>query len=371
MQYLRTIPAMVIALALAGVSIACNYRFGLTLAPGLDGTIYAVLGAVADALKALLPILIVAAWRHREPVRVVVGTATFVVLATYSLTSAFGLYATSRSTSVSDVEIVKVEDQRLASEIESVRRDLDALGINTPPAAIAAQIAAAKHNRRWETSKGCSDATAEASRALCSEIASLEASLATAQRSSKLRERLQVLQSERNGIDVSKVVKAADPQSEALARLTGATQADVRLGLAVLIAVLIELGSGFGLFLATSGTRKPESQPAKVEPVRVEVVAPVAAAQPVASVAVDPVGGVEVSDWIDARVHRSIGGRTQAADLYDDYCGWVRDQGGEPLPQPAFGRELTAAGLARERAGGKSWLVDYAVGNRPTLRIVQ
>ena len=56
------------------------------------------------------------------------------------------------------------------------------------------------------------------------------------------------------GMDLAAVMKSADPQSEALARFTGLSPATMRDALAVLVAVLIELGSGFGLWVVTVGS---------------------------------------------------------------------------------------------------------------------
>ncbi len=370
MQYLRTIPATALALAIAGASVVCNYRFGQTLAPGFDGQLYAVLGAVGDALKALLPILILAAWRAHEPLRVVVGTLLFAALATYSLTSALGLYATSRNATVGNIEIVQVEAERLSGEIQHLQASLSALGMVEPPAAVAARITALKHDRLFDRSKRCTDATALDSRALCAEIANTMAKLLSSQKGTKLSERLAQLKSDRRALDLRKVVTVADPQAAALANLTGWKQESIRGALAVLIAVLIELGSSFGLLLATAGTNRTVT---KISTVKTSDRMPLAVT--CTAVKTEPeapqVEGNEVIDWANARLRRKIGNRVQAADLYSDYQAWMADREAECLALPQFARTLTAAGLPRERIGGKGWLVDYEISDhRSLLRLV-
>lgn len=76
-----------LALALSGISILCCYEFGMHLATGREGQLYGVLGGVADALKAILPIGIAAALASGHRTRAVAGILLFLTFTAYSFAS--------------------------------------------------------------------------------------------------------------------------------------------------------------------------------------------------------------------------------------------------------------------------------------------
>ena len=96
MHTVRIIAGSVLALSLSGISILCCYLFGTHLAPGMEGQVYGVLGGVADALKALLPLTIAAAVVSGQSARALLGIVLFIVFSAYSFTSELGLYALGR-----------------------------------------------------------------------------------------------------------------------------------------------------------------------------------------------------------------------------------------------------------------------------------
>jgi hypothetical protein len=111
-------------------------------------------------------------------------------------------------------------------------------------------LARARQDRRWSTSNGCGDATAEASRAFCRELGTLRMELASATARERLRARAARLQSEIDGLLASGAAVEQDQQAGALARLSGFGLRQVQTSLVVLLALLVELGAAFGPFLA-------------------------------------------------------------------------------------------------------------------------
>ena len=101
-MWLRIAFVGALSLALSGISILCCYVFGTHLAPGPEGQLYGVLGGVADALKAFLPLAIAGAIAARQKVRAAAGAAMFAVFSFYSFTSELGLYALGRNAVTSD-----------------------------------------------------------------------------------------------------------------------------------------------------------------------------------------------------------------------------------------------------------------------------
>ena len=245
-------------MALSAISVACCFQFGRHLAPGNEGLIYGVLGAVADALKAILPIAIAAALVAGQNSRAAIGIVLFAVFSLYSFASELGLYALSRDAQASGPAAGKASFDQWQDERARVRNRLKGLPAARPSRTITAELAGQKQSALWQSSQECREATLPGSRAYCAGLAKLEAEFAAAQEAEQLRTKEDALTAKINGLDLTAIMKAADPQSEALSRLTGWPASRIRDGLAVLIALLIELGSGFGLFAVTAGgTSKP------------------------------------------------------------------------------------------------------------------
>ncbi len=258
----KTVIGGALVLALSGISITCCFVFGQHLAPGNEGMLYGVLGAVADAFKALLPLLIVAALAARHRIRAVAGIAMFAVISLYSFSSELGLYALSRDAVSSNAGADKEAWNSLKVERERVQKRLTSLGEAIRlPAAVIADIAGQKQGNAWTSSKGCTDATAATSRTFCANVERLKGELAVAEEASQLRVQDTNLGAKLAGVNLASAMRSADAQSESLARFTGLAPATIRDALALIVAVLIELCSGLGLYVATAPASSPKPEP--------------------------------------------------------------------------------------------------------------
>ncbi len=251
-----------LVLALSGISITCCFVFGQHLAPGNEGMLYGVLGATADAFKALLPLLITAALMARHRVRAIAGIVMFAVISLYSFASEIGLYALSRDAVSSSAGADKEAWQSLKTERERIQKRLAGLGeaIRLPDA-VRADIAGQKQGTAWTSSKECTDATAATSRTFCAGLERLKGELATAEEAAQLRVQDTNLGAKLAGVNLASAMRSADAQSESLARFTGLAPATIRDALALIVAVLIELCSGLGLYVATAPASSPKPEP--------------------------------------------------------------------------------------------------------------
>jgi hypothetical protein len=250
---LRIALAVALSLALSGISILCCYVFGTHLAPEWEGQLYGMLGSVADALKALLPFAIAGAIAARQKARTVAAAALFIVFSLYSFTSELGLYALGRNAVTSDIQASKEEYERDKAERVHIADRLKELGPQRPVGAVEADIAVAKKSLHWQRSESCERPSGSAERELCGKFERLKGELASAQEADRLRTQDSVLSTKLSGVNLAAVLRSTDPQSEALARFTGFSPQSIRDALAVFVAVLIELGSGLGLWAATAG----------------------------------------------------------------------------------------------------------------------
>jgi hypothetical protein len=394
MHWLRVILVGALSLALSGISILCCYVFGTHLAPGQEGQLYGVLGGVADALKAFLPLAIAGALAASQKARATAGAAMFIVFSVYSFTSELGLYALSRSAITSDVQASKEGYEAAKAERARIASRLKELGPQRPPGTVKADIAAAKQNRHWEQSGQCAAPSVSAERTFCATFEKLQGELASAEEADRLRAQDQSFVAKLDGINLAAVMRSSDPQSEALSRFTGFSAQSIRDGLAILVAALIELGSGLGLWVATAGIRGAQPAPAQeaprvAEPVvkepqkAVEAAAPMvealsyderpkafpAASRPrlIASQA-NPVGSVPV---ILAEILEPGRGKVEIADLFAAYADACEAHGKRPIPANEFPAEIAALceKLGIKIEGSNSGVFLLRVKIRPVRRL--
>ena len=126
-----------------------------------------ILGAVSVAVSAflaLLPTLLVWAWRERRMLYIVLGVPVFLGFAAFSLSSAIGFAAKNRGSISEDRVFATTRLADLRQGIETTEAKLKALGTFRPVTVLQESLRGLEQDRRWLSSKECSDATADASR---------------------------------------------------------------------------------------------------------------------------------------------------------------------------------------------------------------
>jgi hypothetical protein len=364
MQTARIILASALALALSGISILCCYVFGTHLAAGQEGQIYGILGGVADALKAILPIGIAAAWVAKERGRAVAGAALFLIFSAYSFASELGLYALSRDAQAGNMLAGKESLELIKADRARIQDRLKGLGQTRPSAQIEADRSAARQSRLWAQSGECKEAARGAARIFCADYEKLQGELAASTEAEKLRADDATLSQKLSGIDLAAALRSGDPQSEALARFTGFAPATIRDALAILVALLIELGSGFGLWIATAGIGHRDSKASSAAgcsglqqrafsgqpggaggpsaPACADGIAPAKRGKPI-----DP-----VKAFLKACCSERKGAEATASDLHRAFQVWAANKDQGHLSQKALGTRLNELGFERVKRGG-------------------
>jgi hypothetical protein len=356
----------VLALALAALSIACCYLFGSHLAPGLEGQFYGVLGAVADAFKAILPLSIAASFAARARLRGFIGVLLFACFSAWSFVSEIGLYSLSRDSVTASASGTREAYEQLKAERAKIATRLAALGTARPSASVSASISAAHQSRLWQSSNECKDATG-AARAFCADLDRLTGELAAAQEAERLMAEDRSLAARMAGCDLKDVLRSADAQSEALARLIGAAPSKIRDGLAIMVAVLVELGSGFGLYaVATAGAGQaktgggdgreragetPDSGQRRVRKRGKRRACPVKA-------------------FISASCAKQADAEIASGILFNAYLDWSKGRGEAPLSSTAFGRRMSELKYVRNKRGGVARYQGLALREGAKLRVV-
>ncbi len=172
---------------------------------------------------------------------------------------------------------------------------------------------------------------------MCGEVAALEGEQANAVQAGNLKKKIEDADSRLRGLDVAAALRSADPQAEQLATLTGFSQDSVRLGMAILLSIMIELGSSLLLDVAAVGKREIKEAPkedgeavtGKLEPI-----------------------DASVEDWAKTALQNKRNGSVKCTDAREAFERSVRATGGTPPAPNAFGRQMTALGYRRKKKSG-------------------
>jgi hypothetical protein len=377
------------------VSAAMNYRFGLSLGKTeLDGQIYGVASAAADCMKALVPFFLFAAIKNRAWSQAAASMLVWGVVMAYSLTSAFGHAALNRFDVAGQRAHVSNVYQETRSELASAREQLGWIPQHRPMMAVKAEIEGFKGSKRWRATKACTEATIKKSIAFCDNYRTSVAELASAERAAVLDARIVKAQVKLAGFDGGSVNSQADPQAAVLAKLTGVDLESIQLAMTVFIALLLEVGSAFGMFIAFSQWRIYERHTpaapmmATVSTAAAAVAAPETHQVPVAiekprsgandnpteseRVSAAPTRLVapenDVERFYKERVETQDGSSLTATTLYEDYCAWCEVQEKEPLALPTFGREFGELGVQKAKIAGRVRYIGIALKSEVGLK---
>lgn len=255
------------ALVFVVASAAMNWTFmkgqGATVEEGH------ILGAVSVAvsiLNALLPLFMAHAWVNGRRAFVAFAAPVFVVFLCFSLLAALGFAAANRGLVTGGRETITVRHSAAVGEAGEVEARLKAVPLHRPAAVVEEALRGVRQDKRWQSSKECEDATAQTSREFCKTFFDLRAELAAAVEASRLQVRLETLRGEVRRLLDAGAGREKDPQAAMLAVLSFG-RLDVsgaQMALIVFVAVLVELGAAFGLYLATGFLRR-SPKPVTVE----------------------------------------------------------------------------------------------------------
>jgi hypothetical protein len=401
---------VIAASVLLVVSAAMNYRFGFSLGKTpADGQIYGAASAAADCFKALVPFFFFAAWRNRMWSQAFAAAIVWIVVTGYSMTSALGHAALNRLDITGQRAVASANYKDMRADTKRAQDQLAWIPAHRPAETVTAELNVHKAQRQWLLTKECTEVTGKTAREYCQQFHKLSAELASGREATKLEARIHEIGAKLAAAGTSTVLSETDPQASVLARVTGLEMEQVQTGLALFVALLIEIGSGFGMYVAfafwrtapSSSSRHDEPAVAATPPAAAAIPAPAAVSMP----ALAPPGSASVLDIDEVEIASpepvaaqspplpvrsgANDNRTPAAkrllpdsdvqrfyreqvltsdgasitlnDLYNAYCVWSEEQEKEPLAMPTFSREFKALGVRKEKMGGRVRYFDIAV----------
>lgn len=336
---------IVCSLGMMAVSALVNFRVGYRAADtNLDGWIYGTGFAFLDLLKAVLPFVFYWGMRQRDWLAVVGSAFAFVLFAGYSITAGMGFAADHRA--YREGERTGALEQRadLRKEMTRLEELAVKLGAQRSEQEVANAIEAvfAKPLGRLtvgSASERCTLARRD-TREACSEIASLTTELARAKQWADIDSRLKLAREQMEDLGGRGAGRESDPQLAVLTGLLKMTGAPVepdlvRYSLALLVGLVLEVGSGFGLYLAMTPWRRYDYEAVgeTIEPEASEKTNPVEAVQTmvVAATALGP-----VVEFAVACVEKDDASVLTMTEVFQAYEVWCRRGNFAPLRQAEF-----------------------------------
>jgi hypothetical protein len=399
MRHVLGVLGVIAASILLGVSAMMNYRFGMSLGKTpTDQQIYGMASAAADCFKALAPFFFLAAIRNRVWSQAVAAALVWVVVTGYAMTSALGHAALNRLTTSGDRVVASANYKDLRADSERAEKELKWVPAHRPADTVAAELNVLKAQRLWLTTNECTDATFKASREFCQQYFKLAAEHASALSGQKLEARIAQNGAKIAGANGATVMAEADPQASVLARLMGLQLETVQTGLTLFVALLIEVGSGFGMYVAFAywrphaplhGGSKPVRGVAATQPARKEEAPAESKEEVPATGRADPIWTSEPSQadasgppparpfgdndnktdgkagqkWImpenDVELFYKQGveladeGTIVSQDLYDGYKLWAKGKEKRPLNHSRFSEDFEKLGYKTVQIAGR------------------
>jgi hypothetical protein len=328
------------SLGLLGINAAMDYRFGSGFGRSeLDGDLYGGASALSDVLKAVLPFALACAFAQRRWGSVIAGGILWIVCVAFSFASATGLGISARTFTSDAATIQATLNREELAALQSGQEEL---------IRVRAQLAAPNLRSRDRQ-----------------DLEQREASLS--QKTSTLRNRLAYAPS----------ILTANGQAEAIAQVLSVDPSRVSNGLVVLLASLLELASGLGLYVATSAYFTDAKVRSSHKPMRKVPSRPAAngrdhsrrkATNNVVSLSANR-DTATINGFLSHETRIRKGSHTEASDLRRMLTTYCKGRG-FPVPSARrFGEAMRSRGHAKDRRGrgGRVRYLNVELANLQTL----
>lgn len=242
LECLKRLPATAAALTCTAVGVIYNAEFARQF-----GGAAIALAVSSDVLKSLAGPIMIHAIKCREWGRAVSATAVLLVTLTVSLVAAFGGAQHRREAATDDrTAAIRAFDDTDAKR-QRLEFELGSLGLPRPVEVIQAEVEANKIDMTvWRRSNKCSDISLEDTKRACGPVLELYKEKGAALRKVELEANLEKLQPTL----LKGKPEHADPQSAAIAELTGLSEDAIRRGISLLLVAAIEVGAIGGSIMA-------------------------------------------------------------------------------------------------------------------------
>ncbi len=230
-----------------------------------ETTLLTGVSLAGDAIKAVLPIILMRAVMLRAWTHVAMAGVMLVVVIAMSLMSGLGFAALTRGNAVTARDGDKQTLAARLTDLVGIERQVAALGEARSATRIETDLDAAKLDALWTSSKACTQASGPATRQFCGGVFRLRSELAVATERDGLLAQKHRLRGEVERLRGIGALTDSDPQATALAEILGTDRRTPRMVLTTAGAVMLELGSILLILLAAGPTvskwREPGTEP--------------------------------------------------------------------------------------------------------------
>ena len=369
LRVLLGLPAVLVCL-LATASMA--FRFGWNLgSEEIDKWIYASAGIAVDLIKALLPLLIVWAWiaTPRRWGYCIVAGPFFLLFTSYSLLASFGLAAIQSANKLGAHAAVAVTYEDRRGDLNRLRAERSALppfttttgdGVQAAQAAVATafdQVKPECSQARGGRGSKCRAREAD-ERAARATLLKMQRDKAMTDRATDINVKIEAARAALAKVDIKEAIKEADPQAAALAllggRFIGEDKQRIRTLIHAILAVVLEAGSGFGLYLifGSHAVRQRERHEHKL--ISAQSPALISAPDPDEEVTIETPADI-IERFFRECVCPTLGERVSASVMSAAYEQWCAASERESVSSNMFGRR---APWRKDRIGGRVWYLD-------------
>jgi len=369
----------IVRMAAAGIAVAACLAPATLINVGYSASKGDGLLMIALGLGAGLSTIIAAASlstlvnRHPNPRPGVTVIASLCLMITMSWNLATAVGAASSVRDLSASERLRVSDDRSFAlnrrhELSNERVALMAATKASTPAMIEAELDAMKQDRRWTTTRACTDATRPDSRSFCADFSAAQSRLAASQRVMQLDNEIAALDAKL--ANEKTAVGDADPQTASLSRLAEVfgvrvEEQHVAAGMALAFAVVLEAiaigGPALAAFVflvppAQAHLRQPEEQVSPdistaVEPMELSS-AKTRPKRQRAGKASNP--ALSAKAFCAEALTKRAGASVSAAEMLSAHIRWCASRGLPAANQTLLGRALKEAGLKKASVRGRT-----------------
>jgi hypothetical protein len=248
MRRVGAIFGILASLAMLVFSAILNARFGWQLGhTEVDSQIFAGVSIAADVLKGFALFYVGAAWRDSAPFRAAAGSALWFAVTLYSACSAIGFSSINRVDTVGQRNQAATHLADIRSQKDDIDRELGFEPYHRSPEVIKTDMASMEISPKWQASNDCQQASRPPD--FCVSYLHMKSELATAEHFADLKTKRDQLIAQ---LASATVVTPGDPQVAALGDFIPLPAVVIRAGLVWLVAVMIELSSGLGMYASSS-----------------------------------------------------------------------------------------------------------------------
>lgn len=329
MRALLSAIGVLVALGFMTLSAAINWRYGSSLGrDATDQTIYAALSVLCDIAKALSPFFCWWAIERRRPMQAAISGLFWAACTIYSLSSAAGFVELNTTTQAGKVSSGRDEAAELEALSQRKRQQLERLGTVTPSGVLTTRVNGLHTDARWASTKFCTDIRSRQDKSFCDELVGLAGEREKAEASERLETEIAAVRARLNQLGASSQSKSADPRVGLVTRLFQSEQSQVQLFFSLLFVIVLEIGSGLGLFIATSHGQLSTRLRAEV-------------GEAEAGHAQDKTQTGNVAKFARACLVGKVEATIGSTELYGHYCAWCIQRDMSALDLRCFAKSFT------------------------------